>query len=74
MMRKMTLQFFLMLGAVLIIIAAIPLVFNDPYHEGPYSGPSNVWELVQMFARDSWASLLAIGLLLSIASGFGLRR
>lgn len=73
MMKKMTLQFFLMLGAMLIIMAAIPLFFNYPYHDGSHSGPSNVWQLVQMFARDSWASLLAIGLLLLIASGFGLR-
>lgn len=74
MMRKMTLHCFLMFGAMLTIIAAIPLFFNDPYHDGPYSGPSNVWELVQMFARDSWALLLTIGLLLLIASVFGLRR
>lgn len=74
MMRKMTLQFSLMLGAMLIILAAIPVFFNDPYRDGPQSGPSNVWELVQMFTYDSWAWLLALGLLLTAASVLGLRR
>jgi len=74
MMRKLALQFLLVLGAIFIITAAGPLILNDPYHDGPHSGPSNVWEFVHMFARDSWALLLIIGILLSIASGLGLRR
>lgn len=73
MIRKMALHSFLVLGAIFIITAAIPLFFNDPYHDGPHSGPSNMWELVQMFAHDSWASLLIMGLLLSIASRFMFR-
>ncbi|WP_416295598.1 hypothetical protein ACM7Q1_02970 [Paenibacillus illinoisensis] len=74
MMRKMALHSLLVLGAIFIITAAIPLFFNDPYRDGPHSGPSNVWELVRMFTYDSWAWLLAIGLLLAAASVLGLRR
>ncbi|MET3941461.1 MFS superfamily sulfate permease-like transporter [Paenibacillus sp. PvP094] len=73
MMRKMASQSLLVLGAIFIITAALPLFFNYPYRDGPQSGPSNVWELVQMFAHDSWASLLIMGLLLSIASRFVFR-
>ncbi|MBE7680545.1 hypothetical protein [Paenibacillus sp. P13VS] len=74
MMRKMALHSLLVLGAIFIIAAAISLFFNDPYRDGPHSGPSNVWELVRMFTYDSWTWLLSIGLLLAAASVFGLRR
>ncbi|GIO08583.1 hypothetical protein [Brevibacillus reuszeri] len=71
--RKVTFLSSLLFGALLVFIAAIPLVFSYPYSDGPNSGPSNAWELVRMIAYDSWALFLISGLVLLIASIWGLR-
>jgi hypothetical protein len=72
-MRVIACYISLLIGASLVVTAAIPFIFAYPSNDGPNSGPSSTWELIRMIAYESWILFLIIGLGLSVASILGLR-
>lgn len=73
-MRNITFLFLLLVGAIFLFIASLPLFFTYPYNDGPSSGPSNSWELVRIMAHESWALFLFIGLIVLMFAVLGLRK
>jgi len=63
-------SFFLsiIMGLIFIVLGAIPAVFNYPYSDGPYSGPSNLWEFILMIAYELWLFFLIVGFALCLLS------
>lgn len=74
MSRNITCVILLLIGALVLYIASIPLFYAYPYSRGPNSGPSNSWELIRMMAYESWGLFLFIGLVFIIISVLGLSR
>lgn len=73
-LRNIVFTFLLIIGALFLFIASIPLFNAYPYSDGPNSGPSSTWDLIRMISYQSWALFLIIGLVFLISSVLGLRK
>lgn len=73
-LRSIAFTFLLIIGALFLFIASIPLFNAYPYSDGPNSGPLSAWDLIRMISYESWALFLIIGLVFLISSVLGLRK